>query len=316
MKEIGQKRGTKMRSLLENRREVVTHLLIMMGSAVISAIALNEFLVPGKIFSAGINGISQIIAMLLQGVGINLSTGWFILLFNVPIGLLGWFKVGRGFTLYSILVAILTSVLAIVIPVHNIANNPLLAALFGGILTGVGVAYPLKNGFSTGGMDIIAVVLEKTTGRTIGTLMLMINFGIVLVAGFLFGWESALYTIISIYAMSRVVDSIHTRHQKLTAFIVTARQDEVISELNRTLIRGITAIPSFGAYTGKASTVLMTVISRYELYALEHAVKDVDPQAFVNLVNTVDIEGNFYNETEQLKLKQATSLKATNDKQE
>ncbi len=299
-----------MRIMLENnRREVGKHLLILLGSAIITAIALNEFLVPGKIFSAGINGISQIIATLLAAVGIHLSTGWFILLFNIPIGLLGWFKVGRGFTIYSIAVAILTSVLAIVIPVNNISNNSLLAALFGGILTGVGVAYPLKNGFSTGGMDIIAVVLEKTTGRTIGTLMMMINSGIVIVAGFLFGWESALYTIISIYAMSRVVDSIHTRHQKLTAFIVTSEQDAVITELNKTLIRGITAIPSFGAYTRQSSTVLMTVISRYELYALERAVKEVDPRAFVNLVNTVDIEGNFYNETEQLKLREKTTEK-------
>ena len=294
-----------MRIMLEkSRREVGKHLLIMIGSALITAIALNEFLVPVKIFSAGINGVSQIIATLLQMGGIHVSTGWFILLFNIPIGLLGWFKVGRGFTVYSIMVAVLTSVLAIVVPVSNISNNSLLAALFGGILTGVGVAYPLKNGFSTGGMDIVAVVLEKTTGRTIGTLMMIINFGIVIVAGFLFGWESALYTIISIYAMSRVVDSIHTRHQKLTAFIVTTQQDGVISELNQRLIRGITVMPSFGAYTRKESAVLMTVISRYELYELEHAVKDVDPHAFVNLVNTVDIEGNFYDETAQLKLRQ------------
>jgi len=298
-----------MRNTLENRRELGKHLLILIGSAIITAIALNEFLVPGKIFSAGINGISQIISTLLEMGGIQVSTGWFILLFNIPIGLLGWFKVGRSFTIYSIAVAVLTSLLAIVVPVNNISNNSLLAALFGGILTGVGVAYPLKNGFSTGGMDIIAVVLEKTTGRTIGTLMMMINFSIVILAGFLFGWESALYTIISIYAMSRVVDSIHTRHQKLTAFIVTTQQDVVIDELNKTLIRGITVIPSFGAYTRKDGAVLMTVISRYELYALEHAVKDVDPNAFVNLVNTVDIEGNFYNETEQLKLKQDSQSK-------
>ncbi|MCW3777527.1 YitT family protein [Lactobacillus sp. PFC-70] len=279
-------------------------ILVLIGSAVISAIALNEFLIPGKIFSAGINGISQILAMLLQMVGLHVNTGWFILLFNVPIGLLGWFKVGRGFTFYSILVAIFTSILTIVIPVEFVAHNTLLAALFGGILTGIGVAYPLKYGFSTGGMDIVAVVLEKTTGRTIGTLMLMINLGIVLIAGGLFGWESALYTIISIYAMSRVVDSIHTRHQKLTAFIVTQQQDAVIEALSSTLIRGITIMPAVGAYRRQDSAVLMVVISRYELYALEHAVKETDPHAFVNLVNTIDIEGNFYNETEQLKIRQ------------
>ncbi|MGX6428988.1 YitT family protein [Levilactobacillus yonginensis] len=288
------------------KREVGKNVLIVVFASIINVVALNDFLIPGKIFSAGINGIAQIVAMLLDTAGVHLSTGWFILLFNIPIGLLGWFKVGRSFTFYSILVALLTSILAIVMPVVNISDNPLLGALFGGILTGVGVAYPLKNGFSTGGMDIVAVVLEKTTGRTIGTLMMAINFAIVLVAGALFGWQSALYTIISIYAMSRVVDSIHTRHQKLTAFIVTTKQDEVITQLNSTLIRGITVIPSFGAYTRTDGAVLMTVISRYELYTLERSVKEVDEHAFVNLVNTVDIEGNFYNEKEQLKLRQTS----------
>ncbi|WP_125683984.1 YitT family protein [Levilactobacillus yonginensis] len=288
------------------KREIGKNVLIVVFASIINVVALNDFLIPGKIFSAGINGIAQIVAMLLDTVGVHLSTGWFILLFNIPIGLLGWFKVGRSFTFYSILVALLTSILAIVMPVVNISDNPLLGALFGGILTGVGVAYPLKNGFSTGGMDIVAVVLEKTTGRTIGTLMMAINFAIVLVAGALFGWQSALYTIISIYAMSRVVDSIHTRHQKLTAFIVTTKQDEVITQLNSTLIRGITVIPSFGAYTRTNGAVLMTVISRYELYTLERSVKEVDEHAFVNLVNTVDIEGNFYNEKEQLKLRQTS----------
>lgn len=133
-----------------------------MGSALISAVALNFFLIPGNIFSAGINGISQILAILSRHwFHLKINTGWLILLFNVPIGLLGWWKIGRGFTIYSFLTSLLTSLLAIVLPIQSLSNNPLLSALFGGILTGVGVAYPLKYGFSTGGMDIIAVILEK-----------------------------------------------------------------------------------------------------------------------------------------------------------
>jgi len=119
------------------KREVGKNVLIVVFASIINVVALNDFLIPGKIFSAGINGIAQIVAMLLDTAGVHLSTGWFILLFNIPIGLLGWFKVGRSFTFYSILVALLTSILAIVMPVVNISDNPLLGALFGGILTGV-----------------------------------------------------------------------------------------------------------------------------------------------------------------------------------
>ncbi len=205
------------------------------------------------------------------------------------------------------LTSFLTSILAVVLPIQTLSHNPLLSALFGGILTGVGVAYPLKYGFSTGGMDIIAVILEKTTGKTIGTLMIAINMVIVLVAGTLVGWENAMYTIISLYGMSRVVDAIHTRHQKLTAFIVTTKPDDVIDGLKATLIRGVTILPAQGAYKRRPGAVLMVVISRYELYELEHVVKTVDPGSFVNLVSTVDIEGNFYDETEQLKARQEQS---------
>ncbi|KRM77330.1 hypothetical protein FC82_GL000576 [Secundilactobacillus collinoides DSM 20515 = JCM 1123] len=288
-----------------DRKDMAIKVVLMVGSSLISAFALNAFLIPGNIFSAGINGVSQILSLLLKNVfHLSVNTGWLILLFNIPIGILGWAKIGRGFTIYSFLTSFLTSFLAIVIPIHSVAgHNPLLSALFGGILTGIGVAYPLKYGFSTGGMDIVAVVLEKTTGKTIGTLMMVTNSVIVLIAGTRFGWENALYTIISIYAMSRVVDAIHTRHQKLTAFIVTTKTNEVIDGLHDTLIRGITIMPGEGSYKRRPGSVLMVVISRYELYELEHVVKSVDPQSFVNLVNTIDIEGNFYDETEQLKVR-------------
>ncbi|KRK98026.1 hypothetical protein FD04_GL001003 [Secundilactobacillus odoratitofui DSM 19909 = JCM 15043] len=287
------------------KKDFALKCVLIVGSALISAVALNFFLIPGNIFSAGINGISQILAILSRHwFHLKINTGWLILLFNVPIGLLGWWKIGRGFTIYSFLTSLLTSLLAIVLPIQSLSNNPLLSALFGGILTGVGVAYPLKYGFSTGGMDIIAVILEKTTGKTIGTLMMVINLIIVLIAGTLVGWENAMYTIISLYGMSRVVDAIHTRHQKLTAFIVTTKTDEVVAALNNSLIRGVTIMPAEGAYKRRPGAVLMVVISRYELYDLEHVVKTVDPDCFVNLVSTVDIEGNFYDETEQLKVKQ------------
>lgn len=289
-----------------DRKDLAIKCLLILGSAVISAIALNFFLIPGNIFSAGINGISQILSMLAKDwIGIKINTGWLILVFNVPIGLLGWWKIGRGFTIYSFLTSLLTSLFAIIMPVQTLSHNPLLSALFGGILTGVGVAYPLKYGFSTGGMDIIAVILEKTTGKTIGTLMMAINLVIILIAGTLVGWENALYTIISIYGMSRVVDAIHTRHHKLTAFIVTTMTDEVVAALHENLIRGVTIMPAKGAYKRISGAVLMVVISRYELYELEHVVKAVDPSSFVNLVSTVDIEGNFYNETEQLRVRQS-----------
>ena len=145
-------------------------------------------------------------------------------------------------------------------------------ALVGGVLLGVGVGISLKMGFTTGGMDIISLVLSQTTGKTVGNYMLMLNGLIVVIAGFLFNWESALYTIISIYAMTQVIDAIHTSHQKVTAMIVTVKPDEVTAAIAQNMVRGMTLLPSIGGYSKKEGKTIMMVITRYEMYDLDQIV--------------------------------------------
>ncbi|KRL00076.1 YitT family protein [Liquorilactobacillus capillatus] len=277
--------------------------IIALLAGVILAIGLNFFLIPGNIFSAGFNGVAQLCSSILNKLfQIKIDTGYFILLLNIPVGILGWIKVGKNFTYYSILTIIATTFFSVVIPVQRLTSDPLMGGLFGGVLTGAGVGLSLRYGFSTGGMDIIAVILNKTTGKSVGVLMLIINMMIILTAGFFFGWQSALYTIISNYAMTRVVDGIHTSHQKLTAFVVTTRAARVIPALNRSVVRGVTVLPSKGGYSGSESQTLMVVITRYELYRFKQIINQEDPQAFVNFVNTVDIAGTFFNEEQQAKI--------------
>lgn len=274
-------------------------LLIMLLSAVISAVALNEFLIPANTFSGGVNGIAQLLYTAGKPLGLSINTGYYILLFNIPIALLGWFKLGHWFTIMSFITAFLTSFAMVVIPVVNVAHNPLLGALFGGILTGVGIGITMRYGFSTGGFDIIVLVLERMTGRTVGSWMFLINFIIIAMSGLLFSWENALFTIISIYASTRMIDVIHTRHQKLTAIIVTSQAESVAKAIQQAILRGVTVIPSHGAYSGQANATLMVVLSRYELYTLQTTVNQTDEHAFINILNTVDTSGLFMNEQEQ-----------------
>lgn len=272
-------------------------------ASLLVAVALNNFLIPAAVFSSGVNGLAQLVSSLLaRFTNLQIQTGWWILLFNLPIGWLGWFKIGRGFTLFSILTAALTSLLSVGLPIHALSANPLMNAIIGGVLTGIGVGYALKYGFSTGGMDIVAFALAKTTGKSIGTLMMAINGLIVVIAGFTISWSSALYTIISIYCMSRVIDSINTSQQKVTVMIVTQRSTALIKAIHERLIRGITILPARGAYTQKDSNVLMIVITRYELYDIEQAVKAVDPAAFVNILNTTQVLGEFLDEDRKSQL--------------
>jgi len=275
--------------------EQVKKIFFVFFAAITNAIALNNFLIPSNIYAAGINGVSQLISGILDSsLGIIIDTGVLILVFNIPIALLGWFKVGRNFTLYSFLTSVLISFFAILLPINPLTNDPLMNALFGGIISGAGIGFALKFGFSTGGMDIISMVLAKTTGRSIGTLIFSMNLLIVSSAGLLYGWEYALYTLVSIYVMTKMIDTIHTSHQKVTAMIVTNEPDALVKKIHEKLIRGITIIPAKGAYSKTDRSVLMMVITRYEMYELEQAVREADASAFVNFMETNKVLGEFW----------------------
>ena len=123
--------------------------------------------------------------------------------------------------------------------------------------------------------------------------MFILNGIIIAAAGLLYGWEKALYTLVTLYTSTRVIDAIHTRHEKLTAMIITKKSDELKKEIHSKLVRGITLIPAKGAFSNENRDMLMIVITRYELFDLERIIKEVDPKAFTNIVETAGIYGFF-----------------------
>ena len=152
------------------------------------------------------------------------------------------------------------------------------------------------------------MVVQKRTGKSIGVLMNGINFVVVIVAGAFIGWQNALFTLIGIYATGRAVDALYTGYQKLTALIVTSNGDEVVEALHRDLIRGITILPSKGAYTKRDSMTLMMVLSRYELVEMQEIVHRADPKAFINLLSTVSVSGEFFDADRQLQMRHAVAV--------
>ena len=276
---------------------------VILLSGLTAAIALNFFLIPAKVLSAGMNGVAQlIVAVGWEQFGLHLSTGLFILLLNVPIFILGFIKLGKASTWMSFINVVVVSLITMILPQGEITNNILVNSLIGGVLLGVGVAYSLKMGFTTGGMDILSLILSKTTGKTVGKYMFMLNGIIVMLSGFIFSWESALYTIISIFAMSYVVDMLHTSHQKVTALIITTKAESVgknICENGIVQYESRTLLPSVGGYSGVPGNMIMMVVTRYEIYDLEQAVLEADENAFINFVPTQSITGRFATDDEQ-----------------
>lgn len=305
------KEGFAMQSRKKNWRKNTLTVAVFILSVGLQVFGLNYFLIPNDIFSVGINGISQLLSLLVFNIWhFRIPTGLFFLIFNIPIGIMGWKMIGGKFTIVSFINAVVVSFMLIFVPVHPFTTQPLLASLFGGLLVGASVGVALRYGFSTGGFDIISMVVQKRTGKSIGAFNNAVNFVIVLIAGSFIGWQNALYTLIGIYATGRVIDAIYTGYQKLTAMIVTTKGPEVIDALHRDLIRGITILPSEGAYTKRESTTLMMVISRFELFEMQETVRHEDPKAFINFLSTVSVAGEFWDADRQLQMKKSMAPKA------
>ncbi|THE11231.1 YitT family protein [Bacillus timonensis] len=277
-------------------REIKKVFIVIVG-ALLNAAALNLFLIPADVYSSGFTGVSQLLFRILGDyTPLHISTGVILLLLNIPVAILGWKKVGKGFTLYSFVSVALTTLFLSIIPLERISNDILLNAVFGAVIQAIGIGLTLKWGASTGGLDIIALVLSKSKDKPIGTYIFTLNGLIIITAGFLFGWEKALYTLVALYVLTRVIDTVHTSHVKVSALIVTKKAEELKKAIHSKLVRGITVIPAKGAFSSEPKDMLMIVLTRYELYDLERIIKEVDPHAFTNIVQTVGVYGLFRKE--------------------
>ncbi|MGG3688670.1 YitT family protein [Caldifermentibacillus hisashii] len=272
----------------------VKKFIIVIIGAFIFAFSMNYFLIPAGVYSSGFSGLSQLLSRLFsEYFKIHISVGIWLLLLNIPVTILGWRKIGKTFTLYSFISVIFSSLFLNLIPIKELSDDILLNAVFGGVIGAVGAGMTLRFGASTGGMDIIAVYLSRVVEGSVGRFTLILNSFIIFSAGFLFGWEKSLYTLVGLFSSSKVIDILHTQAQKLTAMIVTKNSKDLKQAILTRLTRGATVVPAHGAYSNEGRDMLITVISRYELFELRKIIKEVDPKAFTNIVKTDSVIGLF-----------------------
>ena len=266
--------------------------------AITASAAVNFFYEPGNIYSSGVTGIAQIIGTLAQSAfGIKIPVALALLLLNLPLFILGWFKISPKFTIFTGITVLLTSVFMQIIPVQVLSTDPIINAIFGGVVMGAGVGYALRNGLSSGGLDFITIAIRKKTGKTIGSLSIIFNSFILLAAGLLFGWQYAFYSALAIFVSGKVMDAVFTKQKKMQVTIVTSCSDEVIHGIHGKMRRGITIINGAeGAFRYDRQKVLITVVTRYELPLLKQIMRETDPHAFVSIADNVQILGRFYEE--------------------
>lgn len=268
---------------------MIKQLFMIVIASVILAFSYNMFLLPHEVLSAGVTGIAFIIGLKMPW----LNSGMMIFLLNIPIVIYGYRVLGGKLILYTVISIAVTSFSMQLIPKEALAQDPLLSAVFGGAIGGIAIGLVFKSQGSTGGFDIIGLGITRKKEIPLGQIMFVLNTAVVFVAGFLFDWDRALFTMASIFATTKVIDAIHTSHLKLTVTIITGKGQEMKKELLANLVRGITVWNGEGAYSAEERKILYTVVSRYELTQLKEIVKKVDDKAFMNITSTVDVMGNF-----------------------
>lgn len=275
-------------------RDVITLICVVVAAA-IAAVNLNTFVNAGGLFPGGFNGLTvliQRIASTYFHIEIPFSLVNYTL--NAIPAYIGFKMVGKKFTLYSLVMIVLTGLFVDVLPIVNITEDILLIAIFGGIINGIALSIALKGNASSGGTDFISMWISKRTGQSAWNYVMGMNVVMLLVAGALFGWESALYSIIFQFCSTQVVNTMHTRYKRMTMLIVTSQPDVIIPIIQHSTHHGVTRLEGIGTYSGKERTLLYTVVNTTDVKAIIHRVKEVDQTAFINVTKTEMVEGRFY----------------------
>ncbi len=265
---------------------------IFIGSS-ITAVGLTALQIPNKIAAGGAAGVATIVYSLT-----GLDPGIMLFAINIPLLILSGFVIGWRFSWYSVLGGLMTSAMVYVTGgMPALTNDAFLAALYGGVVTGVGMGLVFRSGGSTGGTDLAARLANHFTGVPIGQSLLLIDATIVTAAGFFFGPELAMYALIAIFVTTRVIDFVQEGFFSVKALIVISDHSEPIAKAIMSEVgRGVTYLHGEGGFSRQAKRALLVVVSRAELTAIKDIVETVDQRAFVIVVDAHEVLGEGFRE--------------------
>lgn len=277
-------------------RETAFRLLGVLAASVLISLNMKSFVQAGDLFPGGFTGLTRLIQRCaLEFWGITLPFAPINLMFNAVPAFVSYKLVGKRFTFYSCLVIVVSSVLTDLLPVINITEDVLLISVFGGMLSGLSGGVALKARVTCGGTDFIAIPLAERKNVDAWNYILCGNVVMLAVAGMLFGWDKALYSIIYQFTSTQVVRMMDPENKRATLFIVTGRESAggVCAQIQDTR-HTATLIEGVGLYNGQPCVMIYSVVSYNQIRALTRKVRQADPNAFVNVLRTDKLMGNFY----------------------
>ena len=271
-------------------RILLTKLALVVLGAALSSIGLEIFLIPNNIIDGGIVGISIMTSYIT-----HLPLGLFTFTLNLPFLIMGYKQIGKTFliaTLFSIIC--LSLGVSLLGPIEGLTHDIFLAAIFGGIINGAGVGLIIRAGGSLDGTEMVAIILDKKISFSIGEIVMFFNIFILGAAGFLYGWDRAMYSLVAYFIAYKVIDIVvEGLDNSKAVMIVSDCYTEIADALTARLGRGVTLLNGQGGYSKVDTTVIYVIVSRLELTKLKSIILGFDCNALITVGN-VEVAGKKY----------------------
>ena len=267
--------------------KIFTNLFVITLGAIITGFALESFLVPNSIIDGGIIGISMIISHITK-----FNLGLLIILINTPFIILAFKKMGGRFVFQTAYANIVLAFALNFFQRYTVTGDTLLATVFGGIVLGTGVGLILKNAASLDGTEILSLIISKKFGMSVGEFIMGLNVFIYLAAGKVFSWESAMYSILAYFVASKVIDTVmEGLNSSKSVRIISDEAGSIGNALIEKLDISVTYLKGIGGYSGMDKDLIYCVITRLEMAKMLDIIKEIDPKAFVSVVDVHETYG-------------------------
>mgnify|MGYP005954809751 CR=1 FL=1 len=276
-------------------REVGKRLLVITIYSIIMALNYKSFVQAGDLFPGGFTGLTRLAQRCAQEFwGVTLPFAPINLVLNAIPAAVSFKLIGKRFTMYSCLAIVVSSIFTDLVPSVPVTEDILLICVFGGLVNGFAISLCLQCGASAGGTDFISIYYSEKKGVDAWNYILLSNVVILGTAGLLFGFDKALYSIIYQYTSTQIIQVLFKRYQKATLLIITSQPSAVYGKIRALTHHDATLLEGTGCYEGAERQILYSVIGREQVDAVIAAIHSIDPKAFINVINTEQINGRFY----------------------
>lgn len=275
--------------------KITTHNIARIGLIILgilfAGLGLKGFLIPNHFIDGGVTGTSMFVSELT-----NLPLALLLLLINTPFVIIGWRRIGKQFSITSAIAILGLAICVLLVEYPVVTNDKLLAAVFGGFFLGAGIGLAIRGGAVLDGTEVLALLVSRKTGITVGDFIFIFNVGLFSIAAFYLGIETALYSMLTYFAASKTIDFlIHGIEEYNSVLIISEKSDEIRRRIIEDLGRGVTIIEGRGGKSDQQQDLLFCIVTQFEVPKVNHLIKEIDGQAFIAIQHVSSTSGGIIN---------------------